>query len=169
MQTMLKLDDTPNLTHRNCGLSGAIESCVSISQRLSLVTFFGLVKESHIITIPSLLLFLNSCSLPSSTDLIITSLRCSPSAFDSFRTNTEIKYTLAKPASITIYIAQRDDSGQLVLVNTLAQNIYETKGSHGHTWLGDTAAGLFAESGLYIAILQIESNQYETSVRVFHF
>jgi hypothetical protein len=112
---------------------------------------------------------LASCSLPTTTDLLVTSLRCSPSAFDSFRANTEIRYTLAKPATVTIYIAQRDDSGQLVLVNTLALNIYETKGSHGHTWLGDTAAGLFAESGLYIAILQIESNQYETSVRVFHF
>ncbi len=110
-----------------------------------------------------------SCSLPSSSDLIVSSLRCSPSAFDSFRANTEIRYTLVKPATVTITIAQRNSSGQLILVNTLAENINETKGSHGHTWLGDTAAGLFAESGNYIAVLQIENSQYEAGVRVFHF
>ncbi|MEO8167331.1 MAG: hypothetical protein ABI623_03730 [bacterium] len=163
--------------------------CVSISERISpasisntivrdavkrhLATFFGRKESSNGAALAciavGLFLFLNSCSLPTSTDLIVTSLRCAPSAFDSFRANSEIRYTLAKPATVTIYIAQRNASGQLVFVNTLVQNIYETKGSHGHTWLGDTAAGLFAESGLYIAVLQIESTQYETSVRVFHF
>lgn len=110
-----------------------------------------------------------SCSLPSQSDLLVTSLRSSPSAFDSFRANTEIRYTLARPATVTIFIARRDAAGQLIHVNTLAQSIYETKGSHGHTWLGDTAAGVFAESGLYIAVLQIDNNRYETTVRVFHF
>ena len=117
----------------------------------------------------NLMLGFLSCSLPSSADLLVSSLRCSPSAFDSFRANTEIRYTLAKPATVTIYIAQRNSSGQLILINSIAESINETKGSHGHTWLGDTAAGLFAESGNYIAVLQIESNQYEAGVRVFHF
>jgi hypothetical protein len=112
---------------------------------------------------------INSCSLPTTNDFIVSSLRCSPSAFDSFRANTEIRYTLAKPATVTIYVAQRNASGQLVLVNTIAENISETKGSHGHTWLGDTQFGLFAESGNYIAVLQIEHDRYEAGVRVFHF
>ena len=110
-----------------------------------------------------------SCTLPTQPDLLVSSLRCSPSAFDSFRTNAEVRYTLAKPATVSIYIARRDASGGLQLVNILAENIYETKGSHGHTWLGETSAGFFAESGLYIAILRIEGNQYETTVRIFHF
>ncbi len=108
------------------------------------------------------------CTLPTASDLLVSSLRCSPSAFDSFRANTEVRYTLAKASTITLYIAQRNESGQLVLVNTLAEKIYETKGSHGHTWLGDTHLGVFAESGDYIAVLQIESSHYEAGVRVFH-
>ena len=109
-----------------------------------------------------------SCTLPTASDFLVSSLRCSPSAFDSFRANTEIRYTLASAATITLYIAQRSEAGELVLVKTLASNIHETKGSHGHTWLGDTHQGVFAESGEYIAILQIESNNYEAGVRVFH-
>ncbi|MBI5472605.1 MAG: hypothetical protein HY961_09695, partial [Ignavibacteriae bacterium] len=109
-----------------------------------------------------------SCSLPQSSDLLVTSLRCTPSAFDSFRANTEVRYTLAGAATITLYIAQRSQSRDLVLVNALASNIRETKGSHGHTWLGDTHLGVFAESGDYIAILQINNNTYEAAVRVFH-
>lgn len=157
----------------------AIESCATISQVL--FGTFSLKRKYEQEPSPAfaairaqgslfaIAVLLSSCSLPSQTDLLVSSLRCAPSAFDSFRTNTEIRYTLAKPATVSIYIARRDATGQLVLVNTLARNIYETKGSHGHTWLGDTAAGVFAESGLYIAILEIENSRYETTVRIFHF
>lgn len=151
--------------------AAAIELWVTISQ-----SFFGhfLFKRKchrNNIYLKSLVVAstLYGCSLPTQPDLLVSSLRCSPSAFDSFRANTEIRYTLAKPTTVTIYIAQRNSSGQLILINSIAENINETKGSHGHTWLGDTAAGLFAESGNYIAVLQIESNQYEAGVRVFHF
>lgn len=100
---------------------------------------------------------------------LVTSLRFSPSAFDSFRRNTEIRYTLKSPSTVSINIVRRDSAGQMFLVNTIAENTYETKGSHSHTWLGDTRSGLFAPSGLYLGVLRIGDKQYETSVRVFHF
>ena len=116
----------------------------------------------------SLIVSFTRCTLPQPSDLLVTSLRCTPSAFDSFRANTEVRYTLASAATITLYIAQRSQSGDLILVNTLASNIRETKGSHAHTWLGDTHLGVFAESGDYIAVLQINNTTYEAAVRVFH-
>lgn len=112
-----------------------------------------------------------SCKLPSAVDdpSVVTNLRFSPSAFDSFRRNTEIKYTLRSPATLSIHIVRRDSSGQTLLVNTLVESVYETKGSHAHTWLGDTRTGFFAPTGLYIGVLQIGNQRFETAVRVFHF
>ena len=116
------------------------------------------------------LLLFASCKLPSATDdpSAVTSLRFSPSAFDSFRANTEMRYTLKAPTTVNIYVIRRDSSGQTLLVNTLVQDVYETKGTHAHTWLGDTNRGLFAPTGLYLGILQIGDRRFEAAVRVFH-
>lgn len=111
-----------------------------------------------------------SCKLPTADDpSAVTSLRFSPSAFDSFRRNTEIRYTLKSAATVSIYIVRRDSTGQPQLVSTLVENVFETRGTHAHTWLGDTQNGFFAPSGLYHGILQIANQRYEASVRVFHF
>ncbi len=112
-----------------------------------------------------------SCKLPTAADdpNIVSNLRFTPSAFDSFTKNTEIQYTLKNPVTVSISIVKKDSSGQEFLVKNLAEDIHETKGSHRHTWLGDTDKGYFAPIGTYIGILQIESKRYETTVLIFHF
>ena len=131
---------------------------------------FGCISCVMIVRIHFLwLLPLAACTLPGAAADSVSSLRFSPSAFDSFRTNTEIRYTLKSPSAISIDIVHRDSMGQLLSVNTLAENINETRGSHAHTWLGDTRSGFFAPSGLYIGVLRIGDQRYETVVRVFHF
>jgi hypothetical protein len=91
---------------------------------------------------PTLLLFLFGlqCTLPESPDLI-SSLRFTPSAFDSFRRNAELKYSLKTSQTVSIYIVRRGGPGDL-LVKTLAEGSEETKGSHSITWLGDTNQNL---------------------------
>ncbi|MGB2867278.1 MAG: hypothetical protein WBD36_02410 [Bacteroidota bacterium] len=118
----------------------------------------------------SLMLFV-SCSHPSTLDdpELITGLRFSPSAFDSFKSNTEIRYSLKSPVTVTIYLIAKGPNGMPYLVKTLVENVSETKGSHSHTWLGDTNQGSFAPSGDYVGIVQIEDKRFETSVLVFHF
>jgi len=117
------------------------------------------------------LVLLHSCKFPSAADdpSEVTSLRLSRSAFDSFRANTEMRYTLKEPTTVSIHVIRRDTSGQTLLVNTLVQDVYETKGTHAHTWLGDTNRGFFAPTGLYIGILQIGDRRFEAAVQVFHF
>ena len=112
---------------------------------------------------------LSGCHLPTAADnpAIVTNLRFSPSAFDSFRSNTELRYTLATPAELSIMIVRKMDG--VALVKTIAQNIYETKGTHGHTWLGDTGAGRFAPAGEYVAILSVGGRRFESSVEIFHY
>jgi hypothetical protein len=129
------------------------------------------MSKAILLTAIPLTLCSASCKLPSAADdpSVVTNLRFSPSAFDSFRRNTEIKYTLRLPATLSIHIVRRDSSGQMLLVNTLVENVYETKGTHAHTWLGDTRTGFFAPTGLYIGVLQIGNQRFETAVRVFHF
>jgi hypothetical protein len=112
----------------------------------------------------------SSCKFPTQTDdpNIVSNLRFTPSAFDSFTKNTEIQYTLRNPVTVNISIVRKDSSGQEYLVRTIAEEIHETKGTHRHTWLGDTEKGLFAPIGTYIGIIQIESNRFEATVIVFH-
>ena len=112
-----------------------------------------------------------SCKLPTAADdpSIVSNLRFTPSAFDSFTKNAEVQYTLKNPVAVDISIIKRDSSGQEYLVKTLAEGIHETKGTHRHTWLGDTEKGLFAPIGIYIGIVRIESRQFEATVLVYHF
>ncbi len=54
-------------------------------------------------------------------------------------------------------------------MKTLVLNVAESKGSHSHTWLGDTDDGYFAPSGLYIGIIKIQERRFESTVLVFHY
>jgi flagellar hook assembly protein FlgD len=114
---------------------------------------------------------LNGCNLPTALDdpTLVSNLRFFPSAFDSFRRNTEIRYTLKAPATVSIFIMKRDSAGQEFLVKTLVKNANETKGAHAHTWLGDTNQGQFAPLGGYIGAVQIQHKRFEAAVLVFHF
>lgn len=111
------------------------------------------------------------CNLPNATDdpALVSNLRFSPSAFDSFRRNTELKYTLKSPATVSIYIIKKDTIEQEFLVKTLMENAQETKGSHSVTWLGDTNQRYFAPIGIYFGKVQIENKSFEAIVQVFHF
>ncbi len=116
-------------------------------------------------------LILTSCKLPTSPNesLLVTNLRFTPSAFDSYTKNTEIQYTLASPSDLSISIVKKDSSGSYMLVRTIASAISETKGTHRNTWLGDTEKGLFAPVGTYIGLLKIGSQKYEATILVFHY
>jgi hypothetical protein len=118
-----------------------------------------------------ILLILSSCKLPTAADdpSIVSNLRFTPSAFDSFTKNTEVQYTLKNPVTVSISIVKKDSSGQEFLVRTIAEDIRETKGTHRHTWLGDNEIGLFAPIGTYIGIVQIDSQRFEATVLVYHF
>jgi hypothetical protein len=118
-------------------------------------------------TLILLSLFSLHCSLPESPDLI-SSLRFTPSAFDSFRRNTELRYSLKSFQTVNIYIVRKELSGDL-LVKTLAEGLGETKGSHAITWLGDTNAKLFAPAGVYFGVVQLHDKRFEAVVEVFHF
>lgn len=111
------------------------------------------------------------CNLPSTLDdpELVSSLHFSPSAFDSFKSNTQILYSLKAPAILNAYILKVDSAGKEYLVKTLVLNAAESKGSHAHTWLGDTDDQLFAPPGLYIGIIQIQERRFESTVLVFHY
>jgi hypothetical protein len=100
---------------------------------------------------------------------ILANLRFSPGAFDSFRRNTEILYTLKEPARVTFSIVRRTPEGVEQPVVTLFTELLESKGYHSHTWLGDTSQGLFAPAGDYVGIVRVDGRQFEAAVRVFHF
>jgi hypothetical protein len=129
--------------------------------------------KTHDCTLAGLLVLslLSSCRYPSALDDpdLVSSLRFSPSAFDSFKSNTEIRYTLKSPAPLNAFVIKRDSTGKDYLVKTLAINAAESKGSHAHTWLGDTDDGYFAPPGDYIGVIQIQNNRFEATVLVFHF
>ena len=116
-------------------------------------------------------LLLSGCRLPTSVESedIVASLRFSPAAFDSFRRNTEILYTLNQSARVTLSIVRRPGQGADQPVVTLFTELFESKGLHSHTWLGDTSAGLFAPPGDYIGIIRVGGRSFEAAVRVFHF
>jgi hypothetical protein len=100
---------------------------------------------------------------------IVSNLRFAPSAFDSFKRNTELKFTLKLPESVNITIVRRNAAGGESPVKRLIQNARETRGSHSVSWLGDTESGLFAPAGIYLAVVEIDAQTYETSVQIFHF
>lgn len=129
------------------------------------------MRNILVVTMLSLLVMAAGCKLasPDPTTTLVTSLRFTPSAFDSFKRNTELKYSLGAPSTVTISIIKRDSAMQDYLVKTLAENLNETKGSHSVTWLGDTDQRLFAPAGVYFGVLRIHDQQYETIVQVFHF
>jgi hypothetical protein len=116
-------------------------------------------------------LALSGCRMPTAADDtgILANLRFSPGAFDSFRRNTEILYTLKQPARVTFSIVRRPASGPDQPVLTLFTGLLESKGFHSHTWLGDTSQGLFAPAGDYIGIVCVDDLRFEAAVRVFHF
>ena len=111
------------------------------------------------------------CTLPGAPDdpNMITSLRFTPSAFDSFKRNTELKYVLSAAATVDAFIVRRDSMQSELLVRTLAEDLTETKGSHSITWIGDTDQGFFAPAGIYFGVLRIKNRRFETIVQVFHF
>jgi hypothetical protein len=111
------------------------------------------------------------CKVPGEVDasLLVANLRFSPAAFDSFKANTEIRYSLEAPAAVSCMIVRRGGATPDLLVTTLCSAVYESKGAHAHTWLGDTNAGLFAPAGDYIGILAVRDHRYEATVRIFHF
>ena len=108
-----------------------------------------------------------ACSYPSNADRVVSSLNFSPSAFDSFKRNTELRYTLRRSARVSAIIVRRD-SGE-VLVKSLFSNLAETSGSHAHTWLGDNNGGQFVHAGQYVAVLTVDNERSEATVTVFHF
>lgn len=126
---------------------------------------------NHALTRLIVLSLLYSCRLPSALDdpELVSSLRFSPSAFDSFKSNTQILYSLKAPATLNAYIVKIDSTGKEYLVKTLVLNAAESKGSHAHTWLGDTDDNLFAPAGTYIGVIQIQHKRFEATVLVFHF
>lgn len=130
----------------------------------------NILRGGRLLIAVTLILFA-SCKLPTVADdpSIVSNLRFTPSAFDSFTKNTEVQYTLKNPIAVSISIVKRDSSGQEFLVKTIAENIHETKGTHRHSWLGDTEKGLFAPIGTYIGLVQIESQRFEATVLVFHY
>ena len=111
------------------------------------------------------------CNLSVAIDesTLVSNLRFAPSAFDSFRRNTELKYTLKVPSNVDLYVVKKDSLRRSLLVKTLASNLAETKGSHSITWLGDTDQRFFAPSGVYYGVIHIRERNYETIVQVFHF
>ena len=112
----------------------------------------------------------SSCSHPSALDHpdLVTDLRFSPSAFDSFRENTQIRYRLATPATVRITILRRDTLGREYLVKTIWREGKETKGNHAHAWLGDTDQGVFAPAGEYLGVIAVGLRRFEAGVRVYH-
>lgn len=111
------------------------------------------------------------CKLPTATDdpNVISSLHFTPSAFDSFRRNTEMKYSLKAASVVSIYIVKKDSTKRELLVKTLVEGLNETKGSHSITWIGDTDQRLFAPVGIYFGLVHIQNQRFETIIQVFHY
>ena len=111
------------------------------------------------------------CKPPDATDdpNLITSLRFTPSAFDSFKRNTELRYSLGSAAIVSAYIVRRDSTQYEMLVKSLAEHLSETKGAHSITWIGDTDHGLFAPAGIYFGVIRVNDQRFETIIQVFHF
>ena len=113
--------------------------------------------------IPLILIILTNCSIPEID--IVRSLRFEPPLFDSFKQNTKLKFTLLKPAIVSIYI--KDTNGNII--KTIAVDLHLTQGTQSHGWKGDTDRGLFAPAGKYIGVVDVKNNKkYMAEVEIFH-
>lgn len=128
------------------------------------------VSAGCLIALP-LLAAIAGCTLPTpaTESVLVANLRFSPSAFDSFRRNTEIQYSLKSPAQVSISIIRRSDAGPDESVRRLCNCLFETKGVHSHTWLGDSDEGHFAPPGEYVGVVEAEGHHFEAVVRIFHY
>ena len=110
-----------------------------------------------------------SCRLPADVDAesLVTNFRFSPAAFDSFKQSTELRYSLAAPSDVSCMIIRRTAVAD-ALVTILCVSVRESKGTHAHTWLGETYAGQFAPAGDYIGIVRVRDRGFEATVRVYH-
>jgi hypothetical protein len=119
---------------------------------------------------PFVIMGLAGCKIPvaGKSESLVSNFRFEPEAFDSFRGVTSVKYTLAQEATTTLTILRATEEGNSLLVTTLFENLFESKGAHKHTWLGDTNEGQFASSGIYLGVLHVSSERYEAIVRVYH-
>jgi hypothetical protein len=122
------------------------------------------VGEGRVRGVVSLmLLFFLSCSVPEPE--IVKSLRFEPPLFDSFKQNTYLRYTLTKPAVVSIYIFDKDGN----IIKTIAENLRLTQGSQSHGWKGDNDNGEFQTTGIYIGAVVVKGNKtYKTTVEIFH-
>jgi hypothetical protein len=110
-----------------------------------------------------MLFFFLSCSAPEPE--IVKSLRFEPPLFDSFKQNTYLRYTLTKPAEVSIYIL--NSNGERI--KTIAENLRLTQGSQSHGWKGDNDKGEFQSTGIYIGAVVVKGNKtYKTTVEIFH-
>ena len=107
------------------------------------------------------------CRIPGTPEPSVTNLKFVPSAFDSFRSNAELKFSLTAPATVSIRIRAGSPGGRVV--RTLADDLRETKGSHAVAWLGDTDERLFAPAGIYFGVVVTGGAAYEANVQVFHY
>jgi len=108
-------------------------------------------------------LLLIGCQAPEPE--IVKSLRFEPPLFDSFKQNTTLKYTLTKPATVSIYIYDREGNK----IKTIAQNLHLTQGAQSHGWKGDNDLGEFQSVGIYIGVVEVKGNKtYKTTVEIFH-
>jgi hypothetical protein len=111
----------------------------------------------------------SACRIPvSPEDGLVTNFRFQPEAFDSFTGSTSVRYSLARPAVTTFRICTRGENGTLETVIVLFESLRESKGTHEHTWLGDTDEGYFAPAGSFLGILEAEGERFESIVRVYH-
>ena len=110
-------------------------------------------------------LFLAGCLANPFRPDIITNLRCSPDVFDSYKSNTSVKYTLLQEATVSIWISSADGQRVKHLVDTRV----ETKGTHSHGWLGLNDHGYFVPAGVYLTTVKADSDEAQASVELFHF
>jgi hypothetical protein len=128
------------------------------------------MNEISAAILPFILLPLVSCRIPvgQEADALVSHFRFEPEAFDSFLGVSRAHYSLSQASVTSLSIMKRTDDGKGTLVMTLFENLYETKGTHQHAWLGDTKDGTFASSGIYIGVLQTGAERFEAIVRVYH-
>lgn len=124
-----------------------------------------------IIALIAIIFLVTGCRFPSAQEDpdLVTSLHFTPSAFDSFRRNAELKYSLKTASTLSVTIVRRDSSRTSSLVKTLVGDLNETKGAHAITWLGDTDQHLFAPAGIYFGVIRTGKQRFETIVEIFHF
>ena len=123
----------------------------------------------HTVCLILALVLLVSCKLPADleTESLVTNFRFSPAAFDSFKQSTVLRYSLAAPSEVSCMIIRRTPAAD-ALVTILCANVRESKGTHAHTWIGDTAVGQFAPAGDYIGVVRVRDRGFEATVRVYH-